>query len=181
MVARVLSVIIILTFFVMPSAAGERRGHDHKEHGHEAHEHGAANLSVLVDGKTLEIELHVPGADIVGFEHSAESDNDRAAVARALRTLRENAKLFSPSEAAGCQITEAHAEYGKDQQYKADDAHRGFETHRIYTCKSPDRLEYIDVGLFQKFQTLKEVDAAVVGPRGQRGQELTPNDSRLKL
>ena len=120
MAAKVLTVITILTFLSMPSAAGERRGHGHQEHDHKAHEHGAANLNVLVDGQTLEIEFHAPGADIVGFEHAAETDTDRAALAKALRTLREDTALFSPSKAAGCQITNAHAEYGKDEHDKSN-------------------------------------------------------------
>ncbi len=180
----------------MQGAAGERSGHGHDKHGHDihshdkhdhnkqshgAHAHGAANLSVLIDGRTLEIEMHAPGADIVGFEHAAESDADRAAVAKALKVLREDTSLFAPSSAAKCKITEAHAEFGKDAHGKANVSHREFEMRRIYTCNAPDKFDHVDVGLFQKFTSLKVVDAAVVGPKEQRGQELTPRDSRLRL
>ncbi len=191
MTIRALLAVLFSIFFILPGAAGEHSGHghdkhghdkhDHDKHGHGAHAHGAANLSVLVDGRTLEIEMHAPGADIVGFEHAAKSDADRAAVAKALKILREDTTLFAPPNAAKCKITEAYAEFGKEAHGKADVSHREFEMRRIYTCEAPEKLDHVDVGLFQKFSSLKEIDAAVVGPKEQRGQELTPRDSRLRL
>jgi len=58
-----------------PAASAER------EHG--AHEHGVGQLSLAVEGNTVEIEITAPGADIVGFEHAAETEADRAALTAA--------------------------------------------------------------------------------------------------
>ena len=186
MTFRALLVVLFSIILILPGAAGERSGdgrdkHGHNKQSHGAHEHGAANLSVLVDGRTLEIEMRAPGANIVGFEHAAESDTDRAAVTKALKVLREDASIFAPANAAKCKISEAHAQFGKDTYGKANVSHREFEMRRVYTCKAPDKLNHVHIGLFRKFTSLKEVDAAVVGPKEQHWQELTPHDSRLRL
>ena len=181
MTFRALLAVFFSIIFILPGAAGDRSGHGHDKQSHRAHAHSVANLSVLVDGRTLEIEMRAPGANIVGFEHAAESDTDRAAVTKALKVLREDASIFAPANAAKCKISEAHAQFGKDTYGKANVSHREFEMRRVYTCKAPDKLNHVHIGLFRKFTSLKEVDAAVVGPKEQHWQELTPHDSRLRL
>jgi hypothetical protein len=34
-----------------------------------AHEHGVGQLDIAIDGQQIAMELHAPGADIVGFPH----------------------------------------------------------------------------------------------------------------
>ena len=60
-----------------------------------AHEHGVGQLDIAFDGDQIAMELHAPGADIVGFEYGAESAEDRAAVDAA-----EGAALHSAHGAA---------------------------------------------------------------------------------
>ncbi|WP_179379583.1 zinc uptake protein ZrgA [Jannaschia marina] len=76
----------------------------------DAHEHGTGALDIAIDGTTVAMELRVPGADIVGFEHAAESDEDRAAIAEALTTLSTPTDLFGLSDAAGCTVEAATAD-----------------------------------------------------------------------
>ena len=44
-----------------------------------AHEHGHSTLTIAVEGTRVAMELSAPGADIVGFEHAAETDEQKAA------------------------------------------------------------------------------------------------------
>jgi hypothetical protein len=48
-----------------------------------AHQHGTTEIEMSIDAGTVAMALHAPGADIVGFEHSPESEADKAAVAAA--------------------------------------------------------------------------------------------------
>ena len=80
---------------------------EHRELG--AHEHGVGQLNIAIEGNEVAMELHAPGADIVGFEHAAESDEDKAAVEAALATLSDPLAIFAPSEAAGCVIESVEA------------------------------------------------------------------------
>lgn len=72
-----------------------------------AHEHGVGALNVAIEGARVLMAFAAPGADIVGFEHPAATDADRAAIAAATARLADPMMLFSPSAAAGCTVVSA--------------------------------------------------------------------------
>ena len=80
--------LLALPFALLPLAiahAADEHDHDHDhEHGSlGAHEHGVGRLNAALDGQTLELELESPAMNLVGFEHVATSDADKAKVAAA--------------------------------------------------------------------------------------------------
>ena len=99
--ARSAATLLALCFSVAANAT---------EREHAAHEHGVGQLNIAIEGQEVEIELVSPGADIVGFEHEAESEGDKAAVERALSSLKDADALFAFPPAAQCQIEEAEVE-----------------------------------------------------------------------
>ena len=76
----------------------------------DAHEHGVGALNIAFDGNNVAMEFQAPGADIVGFEYSAESDTDIAAVQAALDTLSNPLSLFVMPEAAECSVVDGNGE-----------------------------------------------------------------------
>lgn len=92
----------------------------------DAHEHGVSTAEIAVEGGTLVIDLFSPGMDIVGFEHAAESDADRHAVAAAVRQLSRPDEIVTLPEEAGCRLSEvlARLETGEDD-HGGEDAHAG--------------------------------------------------------
>jgi hypothetical protein len=48
----------------------------------------------VLDGNTLELELDSPAMNLVGFEHAASTDADKAKVAAARQQLEQPLKLF---------------------------------------------------------------------------------------
>lgn len=94
----------------------------------EAHEHGTGRLNIAVEGNTVAMELHAPGADIVGFEYAPESDADQAKVAAAVEALEAPLDLFVLPEAAGCRVTEAHAVL----ELEGEDAHEDHDEHEAH-------------------------------------------------
>jgi cobalamin biosynthesis protein CobT len=89
----------------------------------EAHEHGVGQLDIAIDGAQIAIELHAPGADIVGFEYAATSAEDRAKVADAVATLARPLDLFSLSDAAGCSVVQASASLESEADHDEEHAH----------------------------------------------------------
>ena len=87
----------------------------------DAHEHGVGELTIAMDGGDIEMELHAPGADIVGFEHPAESAEDRAAIAEAVAVLSDPMKLFTIPDAAGCTVVSASAGLKEEHEHDAHD------------------------------------------------------------
>jgi len=72
---------------------------------HEAHVHGVGQLDVALDGNTLSLHLDSPLANLVGFEHAANSAKDKQAVRAMSADLRAAGKLFVTSPAATCNLT----------------------------------------------------------------------------
>ncbi len=89
-----------------------------------AHEHGHSALNVAIEGDRVEMELIAPGADIVGFEYVAETEEDVAAVERAEETLAAPLSLFGFTEAAGCVVETAAVEIeGEEHDEHGDEEH----------------------------------------------------------
>lgn len=89
----------------------------------DAHEHGVGELNIAIDGATVMMELHAPGADIVGFEYEAKNDADHAAIDSAVTTLGAPLDLFVLPEAAACMVTAAKAELESDDDHDEHDEH----------------------------------------------------------
>lgn len=103
--------------FALPAfAAEERRQAD-------AHVHGHGMFTIAMDGKTLEMVLKVPGADIVGFEHEAKTDADKAAMKNAISQLQNPEKVFALPAAAECKIDKAEAHTGDEHEHEHEDEH----------------------------------------------------------
>ena len=98
-----------------------------------AHQHGHGAFNIAIEGKAVAIEFTAPGADIVGFEHPAQSVEDRAAVDAAIAMLAKPLDLFSPSVAAECVVTAANVilvtEGAGDHDAHDHEAHSDHDDH----------------------------------------------------
>lgn len=103
----------------------------------DSHEHGVGELNIAIDGTTVAMELHAPGADIVGFEYEATSEADLAKIENALAVLADPAQLFSFPDAAKCSVTQASAELEGDEGHDDHDDH-GDEKHEDHDDKAHD-------------------------------------------
>ena len=92
----------------------------------DAHVHGIASINLVIEGDELEIEFESPAANIVGFEHAAESDQDKQAIEQALKTLGNPAAMFELPESAACSLEEVEAElHGHDDEHQEAHEHEG--------------------------------------------------------
>lgn len=97
-------------------AAGAASAEETRQLG--AHEHGVGQLDIAFDGDQIAMELHAPGADIVGFEYEAKSAEDRAKVDTAVATLARPLDLFALPEAAGCSVVQASASLESEEDHE---------------------------------------------------------------
>lgn len=93
-----------------------------------SHEHGVGQLDIAIDGSQVAMELHAPGADIVGFEYAVESDEDVTAVDSALMVLASPLELFVVPDAARCSVLEARAELESEDEHD-DNEGEGHDEH----------------------------------------------------
>ena len=173
-----------------------------------SHAHGHGTLNIAVDGKLVEMALEVPGADIVGFEHDAESAEDKAAIERAKATLRDGDALFVFSPDAGCELEKADVrlvgaeddhdhkdshnhghkhDHGDDDKHGKKDAeadaetHSEFHAHYRFGCADPDQIAEIAFPFFDSFPSSQELQVQMITRRGTYGYDVEHNAPELKL
>ena len=72
----------------------------------DAHVHGVSEILIAIEGKEIEIRLESPAMNLVGFEHQAKTEQDKATVNRAVATLKKHRSIFSFS-ASQCKLVDA--------------------------------------------------------------------------
>ncbi|MEZ5775587.1 MAG: DUF2796 domain-containing protein [Hyphomicrobiaceae bacterium] len=164
-----------------------------------AHVHGHGRLGIAIEGRTVSLELEAPGMDIVGFEHPATTDADKAIVEQAKATLADPSKLFAFPADAGCRTVstevELHAEEHHDDEDEAatgataeagedhddHDGHTEFHVTYNLDCAEPASIGTIELPFFAAFPGSQELDVTIVGDRGQAEIEVPRASPRLDL
>lgn len=187
---QTLSLIAILAAF--PALAEDTRQLD-------AHEHGVGTLNIAIDGTTVTMEFHAPGADIVGFEYAAESETDRAKVDAAVAKLAIPLDLFKVPSAAECSVTQASAELESEEDHDdhedhdaetdkdehdehADETgHTEFHAEYTLTCANPESLTSITFAYFDAFANARELEVQIITRSGAQSFEVEREAPAINL
>lgn len=192
---------LVLALLATPALAQETRQLD-------SHEHGVGELNIAVDGNTVAMEFHAPGADIVGFEYAAESVQDRRAIDAAVATLARPLELFVLPPAAECSVVQASAELesedshddhgeghdddhaeeheeehadGHDDDHADEAGHTEFHAEYTLTCGNPDALTEITFAYFDTFENAREIEVQIISASGAQAFEVEREDPKLDL
>ena len=175
----------------------------------DAHEHGVGQLNIAFDENKIAMELHAPGADIVGFEYGAKSDADLAAIDAALQTLSDPLGLFLIPEAASCIVITAHAklesedsdhddhdeeghddhdEEGHDDHDEEDHddhdeapGHTEFHAEYLLECANLTEISAITFSYFEIFPNALELEVQVISDKGATAFEIERDVAKLDL
>ncbi|WP_172600000.1 DUF2796 domain-containing protein [Sulfuricystis multivorans] len=154
---KVLPVLAALTF-ALPVLAQHR------------HVHGEGRLEAVLDQDNVMLELELPLDAAVGFERAPRNEKEKAALDKAVKTLKDAAALWRFPAAAGCVVQDVAIELPKfDGGEHADLAAR-----YLIRCSNPAALKEIETTLFTTMPRLYRLEAQRVGPSGQGAQRLTP-------
>ena len=184
----------LAAMFLLTTAA--RAEEEHRELGPHVHGHGTLNIAI--EDKRVSMELEVPGMDIVGFEHAASTDDQKAAVDKAKARLEKPLGVFSLPVDAGCTVTEAkvaiEAEHDDDNAKDADhtdakdghghEEHAGHnQFHATYAldCTNPAELTTITFDYFTQFAGAHDLTVSVVTGKGQSQFEVSRSKPTLDL
>lgn len=158
--------------------------HDPQEHASlAAHEHGSAQLNLALDGRTLELEFASPAMNLLGFEHAPRDEADKALVVAARGGLSQPLVLFGVPTAAACQVVrqELEGELLEEEQTEALEHSEIRATYRL-DCAKPGALAGLDLSaLFEAFPATQRIQVQLIGPHGQRGEELDSQHPRLNF
>lgn len=177
----------------------------------DAHQHGHGFLNIAIEGSTLYIALETPGADIVGFEHPARSDDDKAAVEDAKGRLSDPIGLFGIPAEASCTLVEIsvepvgyelgedddehdeahededHDEHAEDAHDEHDEregekeSHAEFHAEYRLQCDDPAAIASLTLTYFDMFSGAEELQVNLITDDGQSRQEITPAEPVVHL
>lgn len=193
--------LLALPFALLPLAAAhavDEHDHDYEHGSLGAHEHGVGRLNAALDGQTLELELESPAMNLVGFEHAATSDADKAKVAAARAQLEKPLALFSLPAAAGCKVVGQELEsplFGDKpdaDNHDEDEAdkdghehhhdHSEIHAHYQFNCAAPGALNTLDLAnIFKTFPATQKIQVQLISASGQQGAEVTAKSAALKF
>lgn len=166
-----------------------------------AHVHGLATLTIALEGGVLEMQFKSPAANLLGFEHEAESAEQKQLVLQAEATLKAPSSLFSFS-GASCQLLEtevdvsdvlkqdhhshgkSHSDHHHSHDHNHSDEHGGHSDiagHYRYSCEPTGAEVSISVELFDSFSGIEKIDAMWITESGQSAAPLTAANNTIFL
>lgn len=160
---------------------------------HGPHVHGTAELHIVIEGGSLAVELRSPLENLIGFEHAPATGAQRAAVKAMQAKLAGPAALFRLPAAASCKagavriaspVTDAPATKPKPaaKPVRDDDHdHADLSAEFAFECARIDKLDSIQVNLFDAFPGTRTIHAQVAGPRGQSSRTLSPDQRSIRF
>jgi len=98
----------------------------------DAHVHGGASLAIAVDGNSVTAELETPLYNLLGFEHTPETAEQKEAVEKAEKKLGEPNALISFNAEAGCKAMPVKSKtelFDHDEHHEDDHAHHEKDDH----------------------------------------------------
>jgi len=161
------------------------------------HQHGHGTLNLAIEGQTAQMELEVPGADIVGFEYEAETAEDQAKVKAAEEKLAQPLALFVLPSDAGCKVTSAkvviarESETGHDAHEHEDDTHAEADGHEAehsefhaeyaLSCSDVAAITTISFPYFNAFPNSEELAVTLITEKSQKAFEVNREHALIDI
>lgn len=180
--------IVLLVFFSVNIHANEADNSAHRQH--EAHVHGEAKLNISIDKKILVFELSTPALNVLGFEHEPRTHQEKERVNKVNKILSAYENVISIPN-LNCEQTQVEiiSPYA-DEAIQANNGHKHEhheEGHSEYylshslTCKDMNRLEYVEVTLFDNFEGFENIKAIWINQTGAGSSEITKDKKIIKI
>jgi len=167
---------LVLAWIFLAVGTAPAKAFEVRHHG--AHVHGVSDLDVAIEKGVVEVDIHGPGINFVGFEHAPRTDQEKQALADATRTLQQPASWLVFPEAARCTLASAKvADAGKPDE----DGHMDVSAHYRFTCAKADALTGFDVGLLRAFPHTVKVNVDLVTPSGQGQATVDASQSHVPV
>ncbi len=162
----------------------------------DKHEHGVGELNIAVEGSTIEFEFMIPGADIVGFEYVAKSDDDIAKINQALKTFDDYTNIFTLPSNSLCELDsqkvalkeedehddhdehEDHDEHD-DQDEHAEENHNEFYAKYSFECGNINAIKEVNFPYFATFTNSGELEVQFISNMGSTSFEVEGDEPSI--
>ena len=199
-IMRSLNRILFGSTFVLISnlaSAGAGHEHDHEDDHSESlgsHVHGEAELMLAYEGGQLQMMLHSPAGNIVGFEHKVSSAEEHATLEKAQAVLTSPERLFVFD--GDCSLVEQGIDVSALERldpmhdgHEEGHHHRGEHNHDSghaeilaeYTFECSGPVSGIRVELLNSFPAIERLNVRWVTESGQGASELGQSNLNVVL
>ena len=166
----ILSLCIVLSYSISTVLAEESRQVD-------KHEHGVGELNIAIDGSLAEFEFMLPGADIVGFEYEAKSDEDLAKIENALLVLENYENLFALTKNSKCVLADldfhlSGEEHEEHEEHADEESHTEFYAKYSFKCDDIKQLDKVEFSYFKNFPNSSELEVQFISDIGSNAFEV---------
>ena len=165
----------------------------------DKHEHGVGELNIAVEGSTIEFEFMIPGADIVGFEYVAKSDDDIAKINQALKTFDDYTNIFTLPSNSLCELNgqkvalkeddelDDHDEHDEhddhdehvDHDEHAEENHNEFYAKYSFECGNINAIKEVNFPYFATFTNSGELEVQFISNMGSTSFEVEGDEPSI--
>ena len=146
----------------------------------QVHEHGRGQAFVAQDNNLLVIELILPAADVLGFEHVPETTQQKETFSRFRDTMRTPENFIKlPSQCMFVSVklslpsdnSEEHYHHSDHDHGDKKESHGNVELSFEYRCQST--IESITFPILETYQSLSSLSVEWITESGQGAQNIT--------
>jgi G3E family GTPase len=174
---------------------------------HSAHVHGVVEFNIAQDANELLMEITAPGADVVGFEHAPQTDEQKHQLEAAVAQLKDANSIFTLAASAGCKVEhksvthtlgedshkghDHHDDHEHHDEHKGHDHHDDHEGHSSshgeftveyhFECSDIAKLDEINTNWFSHFPNTESIKVNVLTDTKQAAMQLSKGESKISL
>jgi hypothetical protein len=160
---------------------------------HGVHEHGTVEIDIVAESGKLSLEIRAPAINVVGFEHSPRTAQERAAAAGAIAMLKSASGFVGAPPEARCRLASSQAsppawdedDHDHDDHAAEDDhdahEHMEYSARLSYLCDAAPKLEWLELWVLGKLKNVREARVNVITPEGQHSQRVRAPSERVPL
>ena len=167
----------------------------------DKHEHGVGELNIAIQSNTMVLEFMIPGADVVGFEYEAKSEQDKATVSAALTKFDDYNNIFIIPTNSKCILISSkininqedghddhdehddHDDHDDHDEHDDHDGHDGHDEHQeeahnefyakyTFECGDIKSLDLLEFPYFETFSNSGELEVQFVSEIGSTSFEV---------
>jgi hypothetical protein len=182
---------LFLYFFISLLFAEETRQVD-------KHEHGVGELNIAIQSNTMVLEFIIPGADVVGFEHEAKSEQDKAIVSAALTKFDDYNNIFIIPTNSKCILISSKININQEDEHDEHDDHDGHDDHDdhdehqeeahnefyakyTFECGDIKSLDLLEFPYFETFLNSGELEVQFVSEIGSTSFEVEADSPIINI
>ena len=151
--------------------------HDH-DHGYRdagMHQHGAAEMTLVLEENLLSISLSLPAMDVLGFERAAKTEQEQQQLGQAVADLRDARNMLALTPAAHCELGDAEVQSGLLNAGQAVKNHADFLVFYEFTCQAPEQLSSVGASVFKHYPSLSTLQLTWIINAQQGLETLSPD------